>query len=402
MCKWIYKEIKEMFCNYQYLCSVVLLLFLAGMYSCKTKQVNSTTGWEYNNSGNGGFDSKVYNYQQLPYDMVFIMGGNYIRTYGEGKVILKDTIQVASFFVGIHEETNRQYKNYLKYLKKRDMAIFLAVLPDSASWKNILPADYFSNPVYDYYPVVGLTRKQINIYLCWKSDRINESILIREGIIKKSDNGDDSFSTEMFLTGETQVHSSIENTDPKSDDRRKVGMEDGIFLPRYRLPSQTEWSYICINLFPAISGYSNTVSDPDIRKKLFSDMKTYNKKYKLPNWKDDFTGGYFYPEKKEMPSTSDALKSKPVMTGNPNDFAFYMDAQTIEPTCEYRKDTFPVQYDSLGRANNFREIEALLPPLAGFITFDGSSVTFKPTDENTPIVAGFRCVMSYLGASVGK
>jgi hypothetical protein len=43
---------------------------------------------------------------------------------------------------------------------------------------------YFRHPAYNNYPVVGVSWRQANDYASWRTDRVNEYILIREGILK--------------------------------------------------------------------------------------------------------------------------------------------------------------------------------------------------------------------------
>jgi sulfatase modifying factor 1 len=90
-------------------------------------------------------------------------------------------------------------------------------------------SNYFCDNKFDKYPVVGVSWIQANAFCKWKSDRINEYILLREEILKKKSY---YFTTEKYL-------------EPvKSEDGRvTLRMEDGILLPNFRLPTEAEWEF---------------------------------------------------------------------------------------------------------------------------------------------------------------
>jgi formylglycine-generating enzyme len=83
---------------------------------------------------------------------------------------------------------------------------------------------------------------------------VNETILDREGIIKydvvTDANDDNTFHTRTYLAGQydfikkgKKPLSDFSKKKKKDQKRFKVNMEDGIFLPEYRLPTEAEWEY---------------------------------------------------------------------------------------------------------------------------------------------------------------
>ena len=76
---------------------------------------------------------------------------------------------------------------------------------------------------------------------------MNEQILIREGVLRVNPNqiNEDNFNTDAYLAGQYEglVKSDLMDLNPNSgtNGTRKVRMEDGILLPRYRLPTEAEW-----------------------------------------------------------------------------------------------------------------------------------------------------------------
>ena len=70
--------------------------------------------------------------------------------------------------------------------------IYERALPDTLSWREKLGFNekyvdyYLRHPAYRDYPVVGVSWQQANEFCNWRTDRVNEYILIREGIINAS------------------------------------------------------------------------------------------------------------------------------------------------------------------------------------------------------------------------
>ena len=145
-----------------------VLLLLAVLFSSCERQKSSTTGWDYNNPKNGGFEYVFYDEQETGPGLVFIEGG----TYSMGRVeqdVLFDwnntprRITVSSFYIDETEVKNVDYREYLYWLKRVFLdypEVYAQNLPDTLVWRSKLAYNepfvdyYFRHPAYQDYPVV--------------------------------------------------------------------------------------------------------------------------------------------------------------------------------------------------------------------------------------------------------
>jgi len=199
--------------------------------------------------------------QTAPSDMIFIPGN--------------DT--VPSFYIGVSEEPNINYIQYLKWLQRIYIDYpekVIEALPHKPSGEKTCSFNdpyikgYLTNPVYAYAPVVNLDWYQINQYLKWKTDMLNEEILIKNELLTTNPNQQgEPFNTEAHLCG--QYESGIKNhlvshnpnegggmrskwkrgkwrsrsgiSKDKYMGRRNVNPNDGVCFLGFRLPTESEW-----------------------------------------------------------------------------------------------------------------------------------------------------------------
>jgi formylglycine-generating enzyme required for sulfatase activity len=198
---------------------------------------------------NGGFEKTPYEEQETPPGMILI----------EGDSLPGFSRRVYSFYISSHEETNGQYLAYLTWMKKvYSLATYRMALPDTTVWlkenlpdslKEYLIKNYLRGAAFHDYPVVGVSPEQVQKYAIWKTDRMNETILIREGLLEYVEDADSTnfFSTESYLAGKwsRQLKQKLPSFDEQAPER-DVRLEDGIFLPNFRMATPDEWKFAAL------------------------------------------------------------------------------------------------------------------------------------------------------------
>jgi len=199
-----------------------LVLLASG---CAKTRSNST-GMSYNDRKNGGFQINLkYKGQETGPGLVFIEGGTFIMGRVEEDVI-KDwnnqprRVTVASFYLDENEVTNADYREYLYWLRRvydydYYPQIYQSALPDTLVWRDkmglndMYVENYLRHPAYNFYPVVGVNWEQAMRFCQWRTDRVNEQILIDKGILNvmNTQADDQNFNSEVYPTSKENTPS---------------------------------------------------------------------------------------------------------------------------------------------------------------------------------------------------
>lgn len=258
------------------LVTAALVIGSLNMQSCKkstgSKDTSRATGWKIN-AKEGGFQyNSDFKEQETAPGLVFIEGGTFTKGQVQDDVMhdwnnTPTTQHVQSFYMDETEVTNVMYLEYLDYIKSvyppedpKYTEIYVGALPDTLVWRNRLgynetmTNNYLRHPAYAEYPVVGVNWIQASQFAKWRTDRVNESMLEREGYLAedvkyRAMNGEiaGTFSTEAYLNNPKSVYGGEIDTliGKKKQDSVAVFAKrsSGILVPEYRLPTETEWEY---------------------------------------------------------------------------------------------------------------------------------------------------------------
>lgn len=207
---------------------ILLILSTAFLASCSIFQSKNErspfTGLEYGvDDSDTLFVQRDMSALMSPPGMVFIQGGRTILGSFEEDLMgsrdnIERTVTVNSFYMDETEVTNLGWKEYVHFVKKDSTQEFYeTTIPNDEVWfsefsfNDVYAENYYSNPAFNDFPVVGVTWEQVADYSTWRTQFLNDLIRDDAGL------GDTLTKRELI--------------------------ERGVSLPEFRLPNEAEWEY---------------------------------------------------------------------------------------------------------------------------------------------------------------
>ena len=287
-----------------------LNLFLLGVMimslaSCGSKDsgTSNLTGWKFSDYDGGA--GANYKGQPTPPGMVLIEGGAFTMGHVQDDVMFDWNttpvkMQVRSFYMDEAEVTNREYRLFLQWMElvyppnnDNYRSIYTSVLPDTLVWRNtlgdaeLLTETYLRHPSYNEYPVVGVSWIQATEYCKWRTNMVNEKILMDKGVLNPLHQidslkveGKNHFDTKVYLSdpallfdGDSTIYKKgLPDLRPTAKTKKRgrssrgsraagekrsrgsrgskgafsgrhVKVADGVLTQGFRLPTEVEWEY---------------------------------------------------------------------------------------------------------------------------------------------------------------
>lgn len=351
-------------------CVAVFVVALA-FTSCSDKMTSQSqsTGWGINDPKWGGYQSVAHYSQPVPLRMLFIEGGVFVMGQNQDNVLwdynnIARKATVSSFYMDEVETSNNDYNEYIYWMERIYGQDYPEVVkqarPDELAWYDVssfrdpLKDNYFVNPAYADYPVVGITWEQANDYCKWRTDRVNEKILVDAKILELdlAQTPENHFTTDAYLAGQYDgvVRNGLKDMNPNAVDKtRRVRLSDGILIEKFRLPTEAEWEYAALALVG--NSYDGRVLERKIYPWNGYSVRSSQKEYRgqmLAN----FTRGAG-----DLMGAAGALNdgaefTAPVYSYFPNDYGLYNMAGNVS---EWVLDVYrPLTFEDASGMNPYR------------------------------------------------